>query len=176
MAFAEAFARGIRFNAERRRLESALSRHKIRVDQLKKERDEFSLKLEESEERVEQLRKEKEELTSQVAKAEEKAAKAEERGERRGRRRATAEARDFLRKALLLLAADFSEDEYFEAYVKYVEERERVIAVGGNPDAIEFPYAAPDTPQGENPPAAATEDNIPSTAAADATDVLPPPP
>lgn len=189
----QAFARGIRFNAERRRLESALSRHKIRVDQLKKERDELSLKLEEAEERNEPLQKERDELSLRVGQAEEKVAQvtrekdelslqlerakaAEERAERRGRRRATAEAREFLRKALLLVATDFSDDGYFEAFVKYVEERERVIAVGGNPDAVEFPYAAPESPQEENPLEAAPENDIPSTPAADTAEAMPPPP
>ena len=39
---------------------------------------------------------------------------------------------------LLTPAGEFHDDRYFEAYLKYVDERERAIAEGRDPDEVEF--------------------------------------
>ena len=44
----------------------------------------------------------------------------------------------YLRKVLLTLAGEFDDDRYFEAYLKYVDERERAVAEGRDPDEVEF--------------------------------------
>ncbi|KAJ8425077.1 hypothetical protein Cgig2_028794 [Carnegiea gigantea] len=55
-----------------------------------------------------------------------RAAKVEELGHQRGRE----EVMGFLRKVLASLAPDFKKDNYFEAYIHYVEERQRAEAKG----------------------------------------------
>ena len=62
------------------------------------------------------------------------AAKAQERGYQQGHSDILA----YLRKVLLTLAGDFGDDRYYEAYLKYVDERERAVAEGRDPNEVEF--------------------------------------
>lgn len=61
-------------------------------------------------------------------------ARAQERGYQQGHSDTLA----YLRKVLLTLAGEFHDDRYFEAYLKYVDERERAITEGHDPDEVEF--------------------------------------
>ena len=64
----------------------------------------------------------------------EKTAKAEELGYWRDYE----ESVEFLCKDLITLAPDFREDNHFEAYIHYMEERQRAEAEGWDPEEVEF--------------------------------------
>lgn len=154
--FSEAFARATRNVAEHRRLETMISRLQKRLEQFQKEKAAWEA---EKEELCRQLEEAQVKARTEAAVSAERAAKAEERGERRGRKRGHGEARDFYRKVLITLATDFIDDEYYDAYLKYVEDREKAIAEGRDPNEVEFPLAtAEDTPQKEGGEAVTREE------------------
>ena len=45
---------------------------------------------------------------------------------------------EFLRRVLMTLAPDFQEHNYFEAYIRYVEEHQRAEAEGRYPEEVVF--------------------------------------
>ncbi|KAJ8421523.1 hypothetical protein Cgig2_018763 [Carnegiea gigantea] len=79
----------------------------------------------------------------------EKAVKAEELGHQRGRE----ESKEFLCKVLATLAPGLQEDNYFEAYLCYVEEHQRAEAEGRDLKEVEFipPSDVGDEDEGSTP-------------------------
>lgn len=61
-------------------------------------------------------------------------AQAKERGYQQGHTDTLA----YLCKVLLTLAGEFSDDRYFEAYLKFVDERERAVVEGRDSEEVEF--------------------------------------
>jgi len=60
---------------------------------------------------------------------------------------------EFLRKVLVTLAPDFQEDNYFEAYIRYVKERRWAEAEGQDPEKVEYipPSSEGDEDEGTTP-------------------------
>lgn len=120
IGMAEAFARGVKAVAECRRLEGMVNRYQRRCERLQSELATCEATQKEIQQKLEQV----------VADT----AKAQERGYQQGH----SDTLTYLRKVLLTLAGEFHDDRYFEAYLKYVDERERAIAEGRDPDEVEF--------------------------------------
>ena len=62
------------------------------------------------------------------------AVQAKEQGYQQGR----SDTLVYLCKVLLTLAGEFSDDRYFEAYLHFVDERERAAGEGRDPEEVEF--------------------------------------
>ena len=120
IGMAEAFARGVKAVAECRRLEGTVNRYQRRCERLQSELASCEATQKEMQQKLEQAAAD--------------TAKAQERGYQQGH----SDTLTYLRKVLLTLAGEFHDDRYFEAYLKYVDDRERAIAEGRDPDEVEF--------------------------------------
>lgn len=131
LLFSEVFARAMRGAAERRRLEGMVTRFQKRWEKVQQEKASWDAEKENLRCQLEeaQVRAEVEAVASA-----ERAARAEQRGQQRGQE----ETRGFFRKVLVSLAAEFSDNDYYEAYLRYVEERPRTEAKGSDPEEVEF--------------------------------------
>lgn len=161
IALSETYARAMKCIAERRHLESTLGRLRRRLEQFQTEKAAWGGEKAALESEKEELQRQLEEVQvkarADAAANAERLAKAEERAERRGRKRSHEEARDFFRKVLVTLTEDFSDDDYFNACLKYVEEPEKAVSKGRDPDEVEFPLpVAEDAPQADGDGAEAT--------------------
>ena len=76
----------------------------------------------------------KKEMQHQMEKATAFAVQAREHSYQQGR----SDTLVYLHKVLLTLAGEFLDDRYYEAYLRFVDEREQAAAEGRNPDEVEF--------------------------------------
>ena len=120
IGMAEAFARGVKAMVECRRLEGMVTRYQRRCERLQSD--------------LAACEATKKEVQQKLEQAVADTAKAQERGYQQGHSDTLA----YLRKALLTLTGEFDDDRYFEAYLKYVDERERAVAEGRDPDEVKF--------------------------------------
>ena len=86
----------------------------------------------------------KAEAEAEVTVGADKAAKAKKQGYEQGH----ADALEYLRKVLVMLAQTFQEDAHFKAYLHYVDERQQVEAEGQDLEEVEF---IPPFGEGEGP-------------------------
>ena len=119
-------------------MDEAVARYKRHWEKLREDKDAWEAKKKVLYGRLnEALSKAEVALVKAEAKAAtgvERVAKAEGLGHQRGNE----EVMGFLREVLNTLAPDFEEDNYFEAYIHYVEECQRDEAEGRDPEVVEF--------------------------------------
>jgi len=128
---AEAFARGVRAAAERRRLEGLATRYQRRWGKLKADQDAREAEKKDLQRQLEEvLAKVKAENTAGA----ESVAQAKEYGYQQSR----VNTLGYLCKVLVTLAREFQEDSYFEAYLHYVDEHQRAKDNGRDPKEVEF--------------------------------------
>ncbi|KAJ8420250.1 hypothetical protein Cgig2_033521 [Carnegiea gigantea] len=129
IAMVEVFARGVRAAAKCQRLEGLVTRYQQHWKKLRADLDGHEAEKKGLQRHLEEA----------LAKAGANVAQAKEQGYQQGR----TDTLGYLRKVLVTLAHEFQENSYFQAYLHYVDERQRAADEGRDLKEVEFisPFA-----------------------------------